>query len=66
MSEETFEVTDLPKPVDMLFGALAVLLIVLGAVLVIANRDSADYRAPVVAPAQLIARYDAVYHTREG
>lgn len=61
------EINELPKPVDMLFAALAVVLVVLGAVLVIANRDSPTYRTPVVAPAQLIAQYDAVYHhTREG
>jgi len=69
MPEETFESTSLPQPLDMLFAVLAVLLIVLGAVLVIANRDSSAYRMPVTPPAQLVAQYNATWHPgyiREG
>lgn len=65
MPEETFEATDLPKPVDMLFAALAVLLIVLGAVLILANpAERPAPRIPVVAPAQLIVQH--LDYAREG
>jgi hypothetical protein len=65
MPEETFEATDLPKPIDLLFAALAVLLIVLGAVLIVANpTERPAPRVPVITPAQLIVRQLA--DTREG
>lgn len=57
MPEEQFEVTDLPKPVDMLFAALAVLLVALGAVLILANPTERPARLPVVAPAHLLISY---------
>jgi hypothetical protein len=59
MPEEQFEVTALPRPVDMLFAALAVVLIVLGAVLIAVSSTErpAHVRVPVVAPAQLVAQH---------
>lgn len=51
------QVTPAPTALDTLFAALAVLLMVLGAVLIVATDGPAPVRVPVVAPAQLIAQH---------
>jgi len=57
------EVNDDPKPVDYLFAALAVILLVLGVVLMVATSvPEAAPRLPIVPPGQLIS-YGV---TREG
>jgi hypothetical protein len=41
------EIVDDPKPVDLLFATLGLLLLVLGIVLVVATSDSAPAHLPV-------------------
>lgn len=51
------QVTPTPTALDTLFAALAVLLMVLGAVLIVATDGPTPVRVPVVTPAQLIAQH---------
>ena len=51
------QVTPAPTALDTLVAALAVLLMVLGAVLIVATDGPAPARVPIIAPAQLIAQH---------
>lgn len=53
-------IDDMPKPVDMLFAALTMILVVLGIVLVaLASADSAPppRRVPVIPASNLVVQY---------
>lgn len=54
--EEIGQVDAVPTPFDYLLGLMVVVLLAVGIVLVMANRDSSDYfRVPVISPQHFIS-----------